>query len=96
MCREVLKRGGKVEGFDAVFAGNGAEEILGSDVALHRFEHLHGGVTQSFDTEANCGIMDQFASVFGKKDHLMRLDCRSMEYEYYPFDPKGHTLGTSR
>ncbi len=32
----------------------GAEEILGSDVALHRFEHLHSGVTQSFDTEALC------------------------------------------
>ena len=47
-------------------------------------EHNYCGV--------NCGIMDQFASVFGKKDHLMRLDCRSMEYEYYPFDPKGHTL----
>lgn len=36
--------------------------------------------------------MDQFASVFGKKDHLMRLDCRSMEYEYFPFKPEGYTL----
>jgi len=32
-----------------------------------------------------CGIMDQFASVFGKKEHLMRLDCRSLEYAYVPF-----------
>jgi galactokinase len=31
------------------------------------------------------GIMDQFASVFGKKDHVIRLDCRSLEYEYFPF-----------
>jgi galactokinase len=36
--------------------------------------------------------MDQFASVFGKKGNLMRLDCRSMEYEYFPFDPKGLKL----
>ncbi len=36
--------------------------------------------------------MDQFASVFGKKDHLMRLDCRSMEFEYYPFNIEGYTL----
>lgn len=36
--------------------------------------------------------MDQFASVHGKKDHLMRLDCRSMEYEYFPFHPEGHKL----
>ncbi|SJZ39766.1 galactokinase [Sediminibacterium ginsengisoli] len=33
-----------------------------------------------------CGIMDQFASVFGKKDHLIKLDCRSLEYEYIPFE----------
>lgn len=32
-----------------------------------------------------CGIMDQFASVFGKKEHLIRLDCRSMDYVYVPF-----------
>ena len=36
--------------------------------------------------------MDQFASVFGKKDHLMRLDCRSMEYEYFPFNIEGYKL----
>ncbi|HQS06809.1 MAG TPA: galactokinase family protein, partial [Daejeonella sp.] len=32
-----------------------------------------------------CGIMDQFASVFGKKEHLIRLDCRSLESIYVPF-----------
>ncbi len=47
-------------------------------------EHNYCGV--------NCGIMDQFASVFGKKGCLMRLDCRSMEYAYFPFDPKGNRL----
>ena len=36
--------------------------------------------------------MDQFASVFGKKGCLMRLDCRSMEFEYFPFDPVGYKL----
>ena len=35
-----------------------------------------------------CGIMDQFASMFGKKDHVIRLDCRSLEYAYMPFDTK--------
>ena len=47
-------------------------------------EHNYCGV--------NCGIMDQFASVFGKKGCLMRLDCRSMEFAYFPFDPKGYKL----
>ncbi len=40
----------------------------------------------------NCGIMDQFASVFGKKGSLMRLDCRSGEYAYFPWNPKGYKL----
>jgi len=31
-----------------------------------------------------CGIMDQFASMMGKKDSALLLDCRSLEYEYYP------------
>ncbi|GAA4367129.1 galactokinase [Hymenobacter saemangeumensis] len=41
-------------------------------------EHTYAGVM--------CGIMDQFASLFGKDGHVVRLDCRSLEYEYFPFD----------
>lgn len=33
-----------------------------------------------------CGIMDQFASVMGKKNQVMLLDCRSLQFEYFPFD----------
>jgi galactokinase len=40
-------------------------------------EHEYAGVM--------CGIMDQFASMMGKKDHVIKLDCRSLEYEYVPF-----------
>lgn len=36
-----------------------------------------------------CGIMDQFASMMGKKDYLIKLDCRSLEYEYVPFKLEG-------
>lgn len=32
-----------------------------------------------------CGIMDQFASMFGREEKLIRLDCRSLAYEYIPF-----------
>jgi galactokinase len=31
-----------------------------------------------------CGIMDQFASMLGQKDHALFLDCRSLEYEAVP------------
>lgn len=47
-------------------------------------EHNYCGV--------KCGIMDQFASVFGKEGSLIRLDCRSLEYEYFPFKPVGYKL----
>ncbi|MDP4255355.1 MAG: galactokinase, partial [Bacteroidota bacterium] len=36
-----------------------------------------------------CGIMDQFASMFGRKDSVIRLDCRSLEYAYVPFRSEG-------
>lgn len=47
-------------------------------------EHNYVGV--------KCGIMDQFASVFGKEGHLIRLDCKSLEYQYFPFKPVGYRL----
>jgi galactokinase len=33
-----------------------------------------------------CGIMDQFINVFGRPKSVLKLDCRSLDYEYYPFD----------
>ena len=44
-------------------------------------EHEFAGV--------KCGIMDQFASMMGRKDHVIKLDCRSLEYEYVPFRMQG-------
>ena len=111
VCREIIKRGGSVKGFDAVFAGNvplgaglSSSAALESCFAFALNDLFNGNAIDKFElarigqsTEhnycgVNCGIMDQFASVFGKKDHLMRLDCRSMEYEYFPFHPEGHKL----
>ena len=111
VCREILKRGGKVEGFDAVFAGNvplgaglSSSAALESCFAFALNDMFNGNAIDKFElarigqsTEhnycgVNCGIMDQFASVFGKKNHLMRLDCRSMEFEYFPFEAEGYTL----
>lgn len=47
-------------------------------------EHEFAGV--------RCGIMDQFASVFGKKNHVIRLDCRSLEYAYVPLKIDGYKI----
>jgi galactokinase len=63
------------------------------DLQLSRFdiarisqiaEHTYPGV--------QCGIMDQFASVFGKKDHALKLDCRSLEYENVPLVLEGYHI----
>ena len=111
VCREIIKRGGEVKGFDAVFAGNvplGAG--LSSSAALescfafalndlfndNKFEKFElakiGQSTEHNYCGVKCGIMDQFASVCGRKGNLMRLDCRSLDYEYYPFNPEDYTL----
>jgi len=53
---------------------------------------LAGQATEHNYCGVNCGIMDQFASVFGQQGKLMRLDCRSREFEYFPFNPEGYKL----
>ena len=39
-----------------------------------------------------CGIMDQFASMMGRKDNLIKLDCQSLQYEYVPLHLTGHKI----
>ena len=106
VCRETIKRGGKVAGFDTVFAGDvplGAG--LSSSAALEStfafaINELNANGIDNFElakigqsTEHNycgvkCGIMDQFASCFGKAGNLIRLNCKTLEYKYFPFDPE--------
>ncbi|MFN5932406.1 MAG: galactokinase, partial [Sphingobacteriales bacterium] len=33
-----------------------------------------------------CGIMDMYASIHGKKGHVMKIDCRSLTHDYFPLD----------
>lgn len=84
-------------------AGMSSSAALESTYAFAINEIFEGGVDK-FElarawqsTEHNycgvkCGIMDQFASLFGRRGHLMLLDCRSLEHKYYPFDPEGYKL----
>ena len=110
VCREILKRGGRVEGFDAVFAGDvplGAglsssaalescfafalNELFQNDIDKFELARI-GQSTEHNYCGVMCGIMDQFASCFGKAGALIRLNCKTMEYKYFPFDPKGYKL----
>lgn len=40
----------------------------------------------------NCGIMDQFASVMGKENQVIKIDCRTLEYEYHKADFSDYSL----
>ena len=110
VCREIIKRGGTIAGFNTAFAGDvplgagmSSSAALESTYAFALNDMFNLGIDK-FElakigqaTEHNycgvmCGIMDQFASLFGKQGSLIRLDCRSMAYEYFPFDPKGYKL----
>lgn len=63
------------------------------NLGFDRFELAKiGQATEHNYVGVKCGIMDQFASCFGKEGSLIRLDCRSLEYEYIPFNPKGYRL----
>lgn len=39
-----------------------------------------------------CGIMDQFANMMGKEDHVIQLDCRSLEYQYFPIPLQDYSI----
>lgn len=110
VCREIIKRGGKIAGFNTAFAGDvplgagmSSSAALESTYAyalndmfncgIDKFELAKiGQATEHNYCGVKCGIMDQFASIFGKSEHLIRLDCRSLEYQYFPFDPQGYRL----
>jgi galactokinase len=63
------------------------------NLGFDRFELAKiGQATEHHYVGVKCGIMDQFASCFGKQGSLIRLDCRSLEYQYVPFHPQGYRL----
>jgi len=111
VCKEVMKHGVDVMGFDAAFSGDVPKGSgMSSSAALEcsfafALNDMFGGnridkfelakIGQTAEREysgVNCGIMDQFSSVFGKESCLMRLDCRSLEHRYFQFKPEGYRL----
>jgi len=63
--------------------GFGLNELF--DLGISRVELAHIGQAAEHNfVGVKCGIMDQFASLMGKKDQAFILDCRSLDYEYFP------------
>ena len=66
---------------------------LFNDNKIEKFELAKiGQSTEHNYCGVKCGIMDQFASIFGKEGALIRLNCKTGEYKYFPFHPKGYKL----
>ena len=60
---------------------------------IDRFELAKiGQATEHNYCGVQCGIMDQFASCFGRSGSLIRLNCKTLEYQYFPFSPEGYKL----
>ncbi|SHN02346.1 galactokinase [Chitinophaga sp. CF418] len=60
-------------------------ELFGLEIGRRDMTLLAQAAENHF-VGVRCGIMDQFASMFGKKQQLIKLDCASLEYEYIPFN----------
>ncbi len=76
-----------------LFCEGGADSLEHNEGAVSKWDLvLAGQATEHNYCGVKCGIMDQFASVFGKAGKLMRLDCRSREFEYFPFNPQAYKL----
>ncbi|HWV64567.1 galactokinase [Chitinophaga sp.] len=76
MSSSAAVEGGLVAALDHIFK-YGLDRMQMALIG-QKAEHTFPGV--------KCGIMDQFANLHGKKDQVMRLDCRSLEFEYFPFN----------
>lgn len=84
-------------GFIPIGAGLSSSAAIGSGflyalnsifkLGLNKYEIAQ--LSQKAENEyvgINCGIMDMFINLFGKENHFLKLDCRSLEYEYYPYN----------
>ncbi len=63
-------------GLNSIYNGN--LDTLQLALVAQKAEHNFAGV--------KCGLMDQYASMFGKTDSVIKLDCRSQKHEYFHFD----------
>lgn len=59
-------------------------ELFGFQISKVELAHLAQKAEHEF-AGVQCGIMDQFASLMGKREHVIRLDCQTLEYAHFPF-----------
>lgn len=69
----------------------GLNEIF--NLGLNRMEMVEiCNLSNNYFIGIKSGIMDQFASLMGKQGQVIKLDCRSLEYEYFPLELEQYQL----
>lgn len=69
----------------------GLNELLG--LGLEKMEMIHlAQWAEHHYAGVRSGIMDQFASMMGRKDHAIMLDCRSLGYRHFPLNLKEYEI----
>jgi galactokinase len=62
----------------------GLDHLLGLNLSRLEMAKLGQQVEHQF-VGVNCGIMDQFANLYGKEKHAIRLDCKNLKHQLIPF-----------
>ena len=71
--------------------GFGLNEIFGFKLTLLDLAQIAQATEHNY-VGVKCGIMDMYASLFSKKDHVIRLDCQSLKHQYIPAVFEKHTF----
>jgi galactokinase len=82
MSSSAAVEGGLAVGLNDIFECGFTRTELA--LLCQRAEHNYPGV--------KCGIMDQYANMNGKKDHVILLDCMKLQHEYFPIEMEGYTI----
>jgi galactokinase len=88
-----IPSGGGVSSSAAIENGIGFAVNELFDLGLSRIDLLR--ISQKAENNfvgMKCGIMDMFASMMGKENAVIRLDCNSLEFEYFPFNAPDYRL----
>ena len=71
--------------------GFGLNEIFGFNLGLLQLAKIAQATEHNY-VGVKCGIMDMYASLFSRKNHVIRLDCESLTHDYIPADFENHTF----
>lgn len=69
----------------------GLNELFDLELSKHDMILISQKAEHNF-VGVKCGIMDQYASMFGLKNHALLLDCRTIESQPYEIDFKDYQL----